>query len=112
MNERKNSREQFEVIGEFVSKVNFMEFTINILLEKIIMQYSEISDIKDIAEYTVDHIEEQSVKNRINFIILFLVMTNGDSEVVKRAIIELKDFAKYYNKYIRNIRDFMRITHI
>ena len=34
-------------------------------------------------------------------------MTNGDKQVVQHAIVQLKDFAKYYNRSIRDIRDFI-----
>jgi hypothetical protein len=105
--EEANTKVHYELIGEFVAKVNSIEFIVNILLEKIIEQYSSTLSIEDAAEYTIDHIEQQSLKIRINLIIVLLTMTNSDKEVVKGAVERLKDFARYYNKTIRDIRDFI-----
>lgn len=107
MSLERNLKDQYEVIGEFVSKVNSREFFVNILLEKIILKYSHVFDIQESAEYTIDHIETQSLKIRINLIIVFLAMSDTDDEKIQRAIVHLKDFVKWYNKYIRDIRDFI-----
>ena len=64
MSVEKDHKEPYTVIGEFVAKVNLIEFLVNTLLEKIIMQYHDVSDIQDAAENLIDHIEEESLKNR------------------------------------------------
>ena len=99
-------KKQYEIIGEFVAKVNSLEFVINSMLEQIIGQYTFEAN-KNITEEIIDHIEEQSIKIRINQIILFLYMTKKENVEIQTIIIDLKEFASYYNKNIRNIRDFI-----
>ncbi|GLU56118.1 hypothetical protein Dfri01_55790 [Dyadobacter frigoris] len=81
----------------------------------ILGTYGDTLGSKAILEDVVDHVEEHSLRIRIYQIILFLNMTKRDEPVVKEAMEKLKLFANYYNKNLRDIRDFVAhntvVTH-
>ncbi|WP_273210397.1 hypothetical protein [Runella zeae] len=97
----------YTIIGEFVSKVNTFEFIVNVMLEQIVGTYSENSTNKDLLNDTIDFIQEQSLRIRINQIILLITMNNQANAELEDAVESLKGFSKYYNKSIRNVRDFI-----
>ena len=99
--------EAYKIIGEFTTKANSIEFLVNNLLERIIGQYAKILENPEAAHDTIDHIEAQSIRVRVNIIVLFLQMTNGKEGDIQRIIQCLKEFSKHYNKSIRPIRDFI-----
>jgi hypothetical protein len=103
----KENVQLYTSIGEFVSKVNNFEFLINSMLELIITSVAEVSKNEDILNETIDFIQEQSIRIRINHIILLLSMNDNQSLEVLNCIEYLKEFSKFYNKHIRNIRDFV-----
>lgn len=104
----KNKHKKFyTTIGEFMSKVNSIELYINIVLEKIIYENASKLKGKKVTEEVIDVIQAESIKRRINFIILFISMTNEIDSKVSKIIEELKSFSTFYNKHIRDVRDFV-----
>lgn len=92
------------LLGEFLSKVNSLEFFVNIMLETVIGNYSNKIPKKN-TEEIIDFTQEQSLSKRINHLCLFLVMTKPkETELI---VSDLIGFSKMYNKEIRNYRDFI-----
>lgn len=97
----------YTIIGEFVSKVNTFEFIVNVMLEQIVGTYSENSTNKDVLNDAIDFIQKQSLRRRINHIILLITINNQENVELEDAVERLKNFSKYYNKSIRDVRDFI-----
>jgi hypothetical protein len=109
MNEKKiyTRDEVFKIVATFLTLANTMELAINHMLEQIILEYKDNFESKGDTDEIIDFIQEQSVRTRINHIILFLSMTKATELPIREVMKELKKFAKYYNKNIRSIRDFI-----
>ena len=101
-----DKQNSYQIIGEFVTKVNTIEFLVNFIIEQVVGQYSEGIDSK-IEDDIIKEIQKTSIRIRIHHIILFLNMTKGEDENVRKCIEALKAFANYYNANIRDLRDFI-----
>lgn len=102
-----NINEFYKETGELLSKINGLDFLVNGLIEKIISEYSSELDGNKITEEIIDHINQESLKKRISFIIIFTSMTLNITDKLKNDFLKLKQFATYYNKNIKDIRDFI-----
>ena len=76
------------------------------MIEMICGQHNENLESKVYSEL-IDLMHEQSIKKRINFVALFVHMTKPEEQQLLEAVAELVEFSKYYNKHLRDYRDFV-----
>ncbi len=97
----------YELVGRFLSVANTIEFLVNSILEVLVGKYALVEELKDSVNETIDHIQEQSIRTRVNYIIILLTISKGESTDIRKVITELQEFVKFYNKSVRNVRDFI-----
>ncbi len=81
-----NIKEDYKVIGEFVSKVNIIEFLINSCIEMLITHSIKNEDYQNDIFYFIDSIHKLSLRDRISFIITIL-SSKDDSDAIKSSLI-------------------------
>ncbi len=93
--------------GKFLSLANLIEFYLNTILEQIIYDYSSSIKGENKKEELIDIIERQSIKNRFNYLILFISMVEKERGEMKACISDLIKINSFYQKEIKPIRDYI-----
>jgi len=105
--EKIDTSEHYKNVGEFVSKVNTFEFFVNQMIERIILESEASFPNKVMLDGIITSIEEQSISKRCHYLILLILMKDIDADKKADMVSKLNLFANYYNKQLRDTRDFI-----
>jgi hypothetical protein len=95
------------VIGKLLSNFNCVELFVNNIIEAIVLTKTLTGDGNMLLHYSINEIEKLSVKARISFAVVLINITFPKPDEIEDIAKRLKDFADYYNKNIRDFRDFI-----